>query len=126
MESFASHLAHRPLCMPSVVWNSFSAEVKAVYERAQAVLESLSEREATSVRSIGVETKLSAADILHALQVLKALGLIAVQQHGRQFVVALLAVPLDHLSVPGPDGTERWFFLARPLSKQRLDISKLN
>jgi hypothetical protein len=113
-----------PLTLPRELWVKLSPAEQAVYRRAEALLDSF-----TLERSIPLSRLLQQgprAEVLRALQVLGTMELVEVAPEDEGPTVTLRAVPDEHVRVTGPDGQERWLFVARPLEAPEIEPSLLN
>lgn len=115
-----------PLTLPSELWSSLSPAEQAVYRRAETLLDSF-----TLGRTVALARMLQQgprAEVLRALQVLGGMELIEISENDEDTgpIVTLRAVPDEHVRIMGPDGRQRWLFVARPLDPPKVDPSQLN
>lgn len=114
-----------PLTLPRELWVTLSPAQRAVYRRAEALLE-----EFNGARRIALAQILEQgprAEVLRALQVLGGMSLIEVEANDEDEPwVTLLAVPDEHVRFTGPDGKTRWIFVARPIEPKEVDSQLLN
>jgi hypothetical protein len=54
------------------------------------------------------------------------MSLVDVESSARGPRITLLALPEEHVRIVGPDGQERWVFVARPLDPPTIDPKDLN
>jgi hypothetical protein len=54
------------------------------------------------------------------------MDLIAVEPTEAGPLVKLIALPADHIAIIGPDGRQRWVFIAQPLDPPDVDPQSLN
>lgn len=113
-----------PLALPEELWASLSPAQRAVYRRAEALLDAFSFE-----RKISLSRLLSQgphAEVLRALQVLGSMSLVEVEEDDDDANVTLRALPEEHVRVTGPDGRPRWVFVARPIEAPDVDRELLN
>lgn len=113
-----------PLTLPLELWSSLSPAQRAVYQRAESLLEHFATAHKVSLALILDQGP--RAEVLRALQILGGMSLIEVETGEDEAWVRLLAVPDEHVSFVGPDGKTRWIFVARPLDPKKVDPSQLN
>ena len=113
-----------PLALPEELWAGLSPAQRAVYRRAEALLDVFSfEREVSLARLFSYGLR---AEVLRALQVLGSMSLVDIDGNEDDANVTLRALPEEHVRVTGPDGRPRWVFVARPIEAPVVDRSKLN
>ena len=113
-----------PLKLTSELWAGLSPAQQSVYRRADALLEEL---EPTRQASIGELISTGpGGEVLRALEVLEGMDLIQVEPTGRGPLIKLIALPSDHIAIIGPDGRQRWVFIAQPLDPPDVDPRKSN
>ncbi len=116
--------SRRPLALPDELWLDLSPAQRAVYRRAEALLDVFSfER---SVLLSKLLTHGPRAEVLRALQVLGSMSLVDIDGSENEATVTLRALPEEHVRVTGPDGRPRWIFVARPLEPPKVDGRTLN
>jgi hypothetical protein len=116
--------ARLPLAMPEELWASLSPAQRAVYRRAEALLDIFSfERQVSLSRLLSQGPQ---AEVLRALQVLGSMSLVDIEEDDDDASVTLRALPDEHVRVTGPDGRPRWVFVARPLEAPEIDRELLN
>ena len=54
------------------------------------------------------------------------MDLVRIQSDDDGPLVTLVAMPDDHVRITGPDGAERWVFIARPIDAPELEPYELN
>lgn len=116
--------AHLPLTLPRELWVTLSPAQRAVYRRAEALLDEFNESRRVTLAQIlqqGPRT-----EVLRALQVLGSMSLIEVEADEDEPWVTLLALPDEHVRFTGPDGKTRWIFVARPVDPKEVDALQLN
>ncbi|MFZ5889577.1 MAG: hypothetical protein ACOY0T_00780 [Myxococcota bacterium] len=113
-----------PLALPEELWASLSPAQRAVYRRAEALLDVFSfEREISLSRLLSQGPR---AEVLRALQVLGSMSLVDIEGDEDDANVTLRALPEEHVRVTGPDGRPRWVFVARPIEAPEIDSASLN
>lgn len=115
---------HLPLTLPRELWVELSPAQRAVYERAESLLEEFVEARRMSLAQVLAQGP--RAEMLRALQVLGGMSLIEVESAGDEAWVTLQAVPDEHVRFIGPDGKTRWIFVARPVDPKEVDAGQLN
>ncbi len=113
-----------PLALPSELWAGLTPTQRAVYQRAESLLEAFS-----TSRDVSLSDLLSRGprgEVLRALEVLGGMELISVRAGEVEPVVRLIAVPSEHVRIVGPDGNVRWLFVAQPLDPPVVDPANLN
>jgi hypothetical protein len=113
-----------PLALPEELWAGLSPAQRAVYRRAEALLDVFSfEREVSLARLLSHGPR---AEVLRALQVLGSMSLVDIDGSEDDANVTLRALPEEHVRVTGPDGRPRWVFVARPIEAPVVDSGSLN
>ena len=113
-----------PLKLTTELWAGLSPTQRSVYRRAETLIEEL---EFSRQASIGrLLTTGPGGEVLRALEVLEGMDLIRVEPTGNGPLVKLIALPSDHVSIIGPDGRQRWVFIAQPIDPPDLDPRSLN
>jgi hypothetical protein len=113
-----------PLKLTSELWAGLNPAQRSVYRRADALLEELGPTRQASIGEL-ISTG-PGGEVLRALEVLEGMDLIQVEPTGRGPLIKLIALPSDHIAIIGPDGRQRWVFIAQPLDPPDVDPSKLN
>src|ERR1041384_8226017 len=106
-------LGSLPLTLPRELWLTLSPAQRAVYRRAESLLDQFSFSRRVALAQILSQGP--RAEVLRALQVLGGMSLIEVDAGDDEPWVTLLAVPDEHVRFTGPDGKTRWIFVARPI-----------
>jgi hypothetical protein len=113
-----------PLKLTSELWAGLTPAQQTVYRRAEALLDEL---EPTRRASIGELLSTGpGGEVLRALEVLEGMDLIQVESTASGPLIKLIAVPSDHIAIIGPDGRQRWVFIAQPLDPPEFDPLKSN
>lgn len=113
-----------PLKLTAELWAGLTPAQQTVYRRAEALLDVL---ESTRQASIGdLIASGPGGEVLRALEVLEGMDLIRVDASEVGPLVRLVAVPADHIAIKGPDGRQRWVFIAQPLEPPEVDPARLN
>jgi len=115
-----------PLGFPAALWAQMSAEHRAACESAQALIRGFAGDRSLDLREASKRAGLALPQALEGLSVLDGMSLVEVEASTRGPRVTLLAVPEDHVRIVGPDGQERWVFVARPLDPPSVDPHDLN
>jgi hypothetical protein len=123
-EKQAELSGHLPLTLPQELWLTLSPAQRAVYQRAETLLDRFVA--AGRITLSEVLTQGPRAEVLRALQVLGGMSLIEVEAGDDEAWVTVLAVPDEHVRFVGPDGKTRWIFVARPLEPKEVDAHRLN
>lgn len=114
-----------PLTLPRELWLTLSPAQRAVYRRAEALLDQFNATRRITLAQILEQGP--RAEVLRALQVLGGMSLIEVEANEEDEPwVTLLAVPDEHVRFTGPDGKTRWIFVARPIEPKAIDAELLN
>lgn len=113
-----------PLTLPRELWVTLSPAQRAVYRRAESLLNQFNVSRRVTLAQILAQGP--RAEVLRALQVLGGMSLIEVEAGDDEPWVTLLAVPDEHVRFTGPDGKTRWIFVARPLEPKEVDSRQLN
>jgi hypothetical protein len=103
-----------------------SAEHRAACESAQELIRGFAGDRSLELREASRRAGLSLSQALEGLSVLDGMSLVEVEASNHGPRITLLAVPEDHVRIVGPDGQERWVFVARPLDPPRVDPQDLN
>jgi hypothetical protein len=101
-----------------------SSVEKAVYRRAEALLDTLESRRTATVSQL-IATG-PGGEVLRALEMLEGMDLIRVESSSGGPLVKLIALPADHVPIVGPDGRQRWVFIAQPVDPPVVAASELN
>ncbi len=117
-------LRRLPLTLPRELWAKLSPAEQAVYRRAEALLDSFTLEQTVPLARLLQQGP--RAEVLRALQVLGTMELVEVEPEDSGPTVTLKALPDEHVRVVGPDGQERWLFVARPLEAPEIDPALLN
>jgi len=115
---------HLPLTLPQELWLTLSPAQRAVYHRAEALLDRFVSEKRISLADVLAQGP--RAEVLRALQVLGGMSLIEVEASEDEAWVTLLALPDEHVRFIGPDGKTRWIFVARPIEPKEVDADRLN
>jgi hypothetical protein len=117
---------HLPLAFPRSRWASFGTEDRARFNRAQRLLDAVSDRSAHSVFAVHEDTGLDQAELGEALALLEDLGLITLDESEQGLSVLLVATPEEHIGVRFPDGQVHWVFVSRPVVEPDVAPEDLN
>ena len=103
-----------------------SAEHRAACESAQALIGGFASERTLDLREASRRSGLTFAQALEGLSVRDGMSLVDVEasHHGPR--ITLLALPEEHVRIVGPDGQERWVFVARPLDPPSIEPKDLN
>lgn len=123
-EKLAGPSGRLPLTLPRELWLTLSPAQRAVYRRAESLLDQFEDSRRVALAQILSQGP--RAEVLRALQVLGGMSLIEVDAGDDEPWVTLLAVPDEHVRFTGPDGKTRWLFVARPIEPKTIDQSQLN
>jgi hypothetical protein len=115
-----------PLAFPAELWAKMAAEQRAACVSADALIQSFGSEKKLGLRDVSVRAGLSIQQALEGLQVLDGMDLVGVEAGDYGPEITLLAVPEDHVRIVGPDGRERWVFVARPVEAPAFDPAELN
>ena len=115
-----------PLAFPAELWAKMAAEQRAACVSADALLQSFGSEKRLGLRDVSVRAGLSIQQALEGLQVLDGMDLVGVVAGDDGPQITLIAMPEDHVRIVGPDGRERWVFVARPVDAPDFDPAQLN
>lgn len=113
----------RPLTLPEEIWSTLAKDARAVYERAQALVDLLEVRGPMTPAAASTELDCSLAELLSAVGLLEGMRVVRVEAGP---VIHLHAIPDEHVGVVGPDGRRRWIFVCRPTLEPEVDSTLLN
>jgi hypothetical protein len=123
-ENMGAPVGSLPLTLPRELWTTLSPAQRAVYRRAESLLDQFTvSRRVTLAQILSQGPR---AEVLRALQVLGGMSLIEVDSGDDEPWVTLLALPDEHVRFTGPDGKTRWIFVARPIDPKQVDSTQLN
>jgi hypothetical protein len=125
LESAAQRRA-LPLGFPAPLWAQMSAEHRAACESAQALIRGFDSDRSLDLREASSRAGLTMSQALEGLSVLDGMSLVEVEGSSRGPLITLLALPEEHVRIVGPDGQERWVFVARPLDPPVIPPQDLN
>ncbi|HEY3498470.1 MAG TPA: hypothetical protein VGK73_27450 [Polyangiaceae bacterium] len=103
-----------------------SEEHRSACESAEKLIGGFDADRSLDLREASRRAGLSIPQALEGLSVLDGMSLVDVEASTRGPRITLLAVPEEHVRIVGPDGQERWVFVARPLDPPSIDPKELN
>jgi hypothetical protein len=115
-----------PLGFPPALWSQMSAEHRSACESAEALIGGFASDRSLDLREASSRAGLSLPQALEGLSILDGMSLVEVEGSNRGPRITLLALPEEHVRIVGPDGQERWVFVARPLDPPSIDPQDLN
>ncbi len=116
-----------PLTIPSEVWATFEPSRRQIYQLGQNIVDHLVDFGPAPLVQVAANVEASPVALALAVQLLSGMDLIHVSGDDEEGpVVTLLATPDEHLKIRGPDGKQRWVFIAKPLEEPRREYSDLN
>lgn len=115
-----------PLAFPAELWAKMGTEQRAACISADALLQSFGSETTLGLRDVSRRAGLSIQQALEGLQILDGMDLVGVEASDDGPQITLIALPEDHVRILGPDGRERWVFVARPVDAPELDPAQLN
>jgi hypothetical protein len=113
-----------PLRLTSELWDGLSPAQQTVYRRAEALLEVLDPNRQSTIAAL-IATG-PGGEVLRALEVLEGMDLIRIESGEAGPLIKLIALPSDHIPIIGPDGRQRWVFIAKPIDPPEVDPLSLN
>lgn len=125
-ELLSDTMGDRPLALPEELWRIMSAENRRACVAAQALIGGFGEDRSLDIAEMTSRAGLSVPQALEGLSVLDGMDLVRIESSNEGPQVTLLAIPDEHVRIVGPDGRERWVFVARPLDAPALEPSELN
>lgn len=101
-----------PLTMPPTLWAGLGHDKRALFRRAQAVLDCLVVARELDLVDAAARVGEELAKVAPAVRLLAVIGLVEMRRDG---TLILKALPGEHLEITGPDGKRRWVFVTCPV-----------